>query len=1050
MPAYLTVRRIGRREHGRATPRSTLRPDILDAPCPPSGRCRAPLGPASIRSVKSPCLAPPGGGLRRPQREAGDGCRLALIRCFAAVAGLVLCSAAPAHGQDDPTVGISAVPTVAEGGKAAFTLTLSHAGPTGIGVKYQQTQSGLWTFHSGSQFSIGQGETKRTWERNIKQDDFDEPNGSITIKLLPGNGYLVGEDNTATVIVTDNEPTPVTLDVPAGDIAEGASKTLGVTLARALEAGEKLTVGLAFSGQAMLGMDFSLSAPNRAPEGVSYTNLSSSNPAANPPGIVFTGQAGASATATVILATLVDRVDEPDETLTVGLGTLTGVGLGGGGEAASGALSFKIEDVTEPEVSVDAATTEITEGGVVKFDLAVDPAPSVNTTLKLRISQSGGYLANGVAGVKQIPIRAGVTTASYSAATAADSTDEAPGSVTATVQSGTGYVVARAPANAATVALRDDDPTVVTLAVTDAEAAEANGTNPGEFQVTLGRYLAFGESLDVPVLFAAPQGVTFTLTKRVGATLDTATNTIRFGRGKNASTIRLVPHSDGNAVDDVIVVDIPRSSTGSPRLGADALQGRATGTRTGNGQITSWDRHAKRTFQIMGGKPITEGMTTTFTLRAEQPVFFGVFVYVEVTQKGDFVKASSLGTKTVQIGGRAREAEFTVATVGDSDDEAHGEVIATIKPHTKYNVAEKPNNSARVFVSDDDDPPPVTPTVAFAAASATVAEDGSAATIGVTISPAPVADLTLKYGLTGSATHGSDYTIAGVANNAGTLAVTKDAKSASITVTITDDALHEGVETVVLRLASGTGYSVGKPGSTTLTITDDDPAPVTPTVAFAAASASVAENGASATIGVAISPAPTADLTLNYGLAGSATHGSDYTIAGVANNAGTLAVTKGAKSASVAVKITNDALGEEDETVVLNLVSGTGYSVGKPGSTTLTITDDEPALKIAAAAATADEGSAVTFTVSADKPAAAAIAVGLTLAGSGDFAAANQLGDRTLTITKGSSSASLMIATVNDKTDEPRGWIRATLKESDGYRIPETAGKTIGNVPVGR
>ena len=46
--------------------------------------------------------------------------------------------------------------------------------------------------------------------------------------------------------------------------------------------------------------------------------------------------------------------------------------------------------------------------------------------------------------------------------------------------------------------------------------------------------------------------------------------------------------------------------------------------------------------------------------------------------------------------------------------------------------------------------------------------------------------------------------------------------SATVTVTPVDDSDSEGDETVELTLASGTGYTIGSPGSDTVTIADND------------------------------------------------------------------------------------------------------------------------------------------------------------------------------------------------------------------------------------
>ena len=83
------------------------------------------------------------------------------------------------------------------------------------------------------------------------------------------------------------------------------------------------------------------------------------------------------------------------------------------------------------------------------------------------------------------------------------------------------------------------------------------------------------------------------------------------------------------------------------------------------------------------------------------------------------------------------------------------------------------------------------------------------------------------YTLSGTAMSPGDYT-----NGEGTLIIPSGATSATISITIIDDADAEATETVLVLLSSGTGYDLGGSGAT-LSILDDDgdgPAPSGATV----------------------------------------------------------------------------------------------------------------------------------------------------------------------------------------------------------------------------
>ena len=220
------------------------------------------------------------------------------------------------------------------------------------------------------------------------------------------------------------------------------------------------------------------------------------------------------------------------------------------------------------------------------------------------------------------------------------------------------------------------------------------------------------------------------------------------------------------------------------------------------------------------------------------------------------------------------------------------------------------------------------PTMSFAEGSQTAFEGSGTHDVEVRLKPVPTSDITLAYTVGGTATPGSDFTIA----NSGTLSVPKGAATATIPVTIIDDSAQEGDETVVLTLNGSAGYGVGNPATHTLTIRDDD----APTVSFATGSHTAFEGAGTHDVEVTLNKAQTSDITVKYTVGGTAMSGSDFTIA----SSGTLSVPRGTTTATIPVTIIDDSVKEDNETVVLTLIDGAGYSVD--GSThTLTIADNE-------------------------------------------------------------------------------------------------------------
>ena len=82
-------------------------------------------------------------------------------------------------------------------------------------------------------------------------------------------------------------------------------------------------------------------------------------------------------------------------------------------------------------------------------------------------------------------------------------------------------------------------------------------------------------------------------------------------------------------------------------------------------------------------------------------------------------------------------------------------------------------------------------------------------------------------------------------------------------------------------------------------------------------------------------------LTVNYTLGGTATLNTDYTRTGTTN---TVTFAAGSSTATVTIDPTADTTVEPNETVILTLATGTGYTVGTTTAVTGTITNDDVTL----------------------------------------------------------------------------------------------------------
>jgi hypothetical protein len=230
-------------------------------------------------------------------------------------------------------------------------------------------------------------------------------------------------------------------------------------------------------------------------------------------------------------------------------------------------------------------------------------------------------------------------------------------------------------------------------------------------------------------------------------------------------------------------------------------------------------------------------------------------------------------------------------------------------------------------------------TLQFSEANYSVNENSGSATITVTRIGGSDGAISVDYTFSGgTATAGSDYSAV-----SGTLTwINGDTSEKTFTVDIIDDNSFEGDETINLTLENATGgATMGSPDTTVLTIVDNETASVPGTLQFSGANYSVNENGGEATITVTRVGGSSGAISVGYSsTGGTATAGSDYTAV-----SGTLSWNDGDSSEKTfTVPINDDGDFEGNETINLTLENAMGgANIGTPGTTVLTIVDDETA-----------------------------------------------------------------------------------------------------------
>ena len=364
--------------------------------------------------------------------------------------------------------------SVTEGTAAAFTVWASVAPVSDLDVTVEVAEGSGGDFvaagEEGTQtVTIEAGETSEPLSVPTVDDITDEPGAEVTATVAAGSGYTVGTGAaSATVAVADGDPTTVTLTGTTSAIDEaGGTKTLTLTLNRALVAGERLDVPVVVGGVASYLDDYRFGCAGALE--CRYVG--------SPGGFVrLVGGPDAVRTATFILTAVDDAGDEgAGETVTVGLGT-PGGNLGGGARA-SGSVSFEITDDDDPlPVVTIAGGAAVTEGGDAVFTLSADRAPSADHRVSVEVEDAPGsdFIAAGDEGAKTVTLGSGLTSVTYRVPTVDDNADEPDGAVRVALAAGSGY--RRGTASSATVEVADDDVTVgPTLSIDDRTLAEGEG-----------------------------------------------------------------------------------------------------------------------------------------------------------------------------------------------------------------------------------------------------------------------------------------------------------------------------------------------------------------------------------------------------------------------------------------------------------------------------------------------------------------------------------------------------------------------------------------------
>ena len=804
----------------------------------------------------------------------------------------------------------------------AGDVTIAISGHSGTDLILSGTtlsNDGELTFTTGN-WSTAQTVTVKAAEDGDAVADDDVTLAHAISSTDDSDYHALGHQN-VTVSITENDEVgvninPTTLTVTEGDVS-GVSYTVALT---SQPAGD---VTVTISGHA--GTDLTLSG----------TGLSNDNK------LTFTSENwGTVQTVTVKAAEDHDATQDPDVTLAHAISSTADTDYDA---LADQDLTVTVTD-DDGLVTIAADTTPITEGASAAFTLTRQGNTSTALTVNVAVSQQGDYIS-GTAPTT-VSFGAGDATASLSVTTVDDRVDEDNGSITATLQSGTGYTAGTQ--GSAAVTVEDNDTAGVTIDPTSLTVTEGDAT---------------GSSYTVKLNTQPTGNVTVTISGHTGTDLIVSGTTLTSNQltfttdnWSTAQTVKVVAGEDVDATTD------PQVTLAHAIGSTDDTDYAALADQSVTVSITDNDT-AGVTINPTS-LTVTEGDATgnSYTVvLATQPAG-DVTVTISGHAGTDLtVSGTTLTNNVLTFTGQNWDTVQTVKVVAAEDADATTDADVTLA-HAIGSTEDSTyeallDQSVTVSITEKD-----TVGVTIDPTTLTVTEgEATGASYTVVLTSQPAGDVTV----TVSGHADTDLTLSGAKLTSNVLTFTSSNWGTAQTVTVKaaedDDGMTDADVTLAHAISStdDSAYNALAEQSVTVSITEKDAVGVSidPT------SLTVTEgDAAGASYTVVLTSQPAGDVTVTI----SGHSGTDLTLSGTTlSNDGELTFTteNWGTAQTVTVKAAADGDADQDADVTLVHAIGstadTAYAALADQSVTVSITEnDEVGVTIDPTTLTVNEGDA--------------------------------------------------------------------------------------------
>ncbi|MGI9250790.1 MAG: Calx-beta domain-containing protein, partial [Pseudohongiellaceae bacterium] len=818
----------------------------------------------------------------------------------------------------------------------------------------------------------------------ITSDNENEDNERFFVVLsnpMPDTVPLPSRPGTGTIIDTNKRI--VGIARPVGEIEEGGGAVFRFTVNRAPDFGNDLIINL------LAPEDPGGYLTEAAPTTVTIAALQHS--------------------AALTLATANDDVIEADSYI----GWTIGQSASYPYVTRTGETSATVRVTSEDRatLAISEVASSVAEGAPAEFEVTATGTLSATAVLNvgLLVSEQGDFIDGSSATLTSVSggsggygaslsLSTGNLTAILTVATLDDDVDEADGNITATLQTGNLYTLSTVTAdNSAGVSVTDDDlPSLSLAGATTTEGTDATL----EFVLTLS-----GPTDEVITIEANTSDGTATTADGDYTAISAQQVSFAVGQTRQIITVAVLNDEVAEATTEslYLVLSNPMPS------------GLTLTNSQARGDIRDDDTPIISIAPVT--TPVTEGTAAVFRLTPSVTRPNQILLPVEVSQVGDYRTPGAAARLSLRLLPNQSEALLTVTTTADSIDENHGNITATLFTGPNYRVAAEPNNIATIVIEDDDDP-----SISIRPVADSITESDPPTPALFTITATSMQDTALTVGVSIVEANGS-FTVPPLP----TMAVIADGQSSVVLTVATraDNGVSNPDSIITATVLTGTGYQTGAPVSAEVFVRDGnrppDPTQRPVVNVGTVAPASVDEHAGVIRFGISLSRETLLTVRVAYQTSdGTATAPADYEaqIDSLVFNPG------GGLSQTVTVAIVDDALDEDDETLLLNILSATNASIGA-AITDGMIVDNDDTVSISTATTTVSEADSsssppqFTLTASAVQPTDLTVTVSVDNGPGNDFLQGTPPLLVTVTIPASSASSEFTLTSALDDDDIP-------------------------------